>query len=74
MERKVPTNRIPWGGSKHLSEDKKILLQWEKGAVTSGYAMWSIETIHGIPHNRFTAKDFEENANWLGWQKRVEVY
>ena len=71
---KVPTNRIPWGGSKYLSEDKKILHQWVRGAITAGYAMWSIETIHHIPHNKFTAKDFEENAEWLGWRKGEEWY
>lgn len=64
-----PKRRFSWN-DKYLSEEKKILKEWVNWEISSNEAAWQMSLVHGLDiDNFYTAKEFEENANWIGWRR-----
>lgn len=65
---KKPEHRIAWKG--RPDQDRAVLLQWEKGNLSTAQAKKKIEAHNGMPPGSLTDEQLEENAAWLGYHRK----
>ena len=68
MSHLPPKRRIKWV-NRIIGLEKALLKQWADGEITAHYAAFALSELHKIDRkeNYYTAEEFVENANWLGW-------